>query len=216
LAREDNGGVEGIEERVDSLRHATYRELARLIVDANVRDVHGIRRRRYRGPPRGAQHAAHEARECALLLCAAGEALLREAFPAPIAVSVGLRVGRRGRRRLHFGVEGARLPQISRGLVGVRVRWARWPTWCSAVGGVERFLDDRAERLPNRGRRKVRNRGRKLRRGMVYMRVFLLLVDGRERRTAAERRGSCGSAKAGMIEIAGSRRCSLQCTRLVV
>lgn len=128
------------------MRNATHRVLARVVVDADVGDVHGVRGRRDGRAARRAQHAAHEVGKGALLLCAAREALLG-CIAAAVAVAVRLaRGGRgRGRRRVHLGGEGARLAQVAvlGWLVGVRVleggpRLAR---------GVQSFLDDAVEGL---------------------------------------------------------------------
>ena len=106
----------------------THRVLARLVVDADVGDVHGVGGGRDGRAARRAQHAAHEVGKGALLLRAAGQALLRvlvgAAAAAAITVAVRLGVARRGRGRVHLGGEGARLSQIALGLVGVRVLWA--------------------------------------------------------------------------------------------
>ena len=58
----------------------TYGELARLVVDADVSDVHGVGRGRDGGAARRAQHVAHEGRESALLLV----------VQAPVPGAVGL------------------------------------------------------------------------------------------------------------------------------
>lgn len=179
-------------------------------------DVHGVGGRRDGGPARGAQHAAHKGGKGALLLCAAREALLRAVAAAiAVAVRLGGAARGRGRRRVHVGVEGARGTEVARGLVRLRVLWARGPTWSAAVGAVgavgsvEGVLDDGVEGLADGGGRQVvRNRGRKLVLGRgVYIRSVVLvvgvvvLVDGCQRRAAAE--GSAARCR-GRRE----RRCS--------
>lgn len=172
----------------------THRILARLVVDANMGDMHGVGGRRDGRAARGAQHAAHEGGEGALFLCAARQTLLCRVGDglgagAAIAVAVGLGLASRGRGgRVHVGGEGARLSQVAGRLVGVRVLWASGPTWCVGVGCVEGLLDDAVEGLADGGRGQVGNRRRELVVGqMVDMRVVLVLVDGRQRGAAAER-----------------------------
>ena len=167
---------------------ATYGELARLVVDANVGDVHGIGGRGDGGPARRAQHVAHKGGKGALLLAAVGPALLGHL--AIVAVAVARALGAGG-RRLHLageGVERGRLAQ--RGRVGARngvgrvgVLGAGAGSGAGAVRGVQSLLDNGGvEGLSDRGGRQVRNGGR-----VVYIGGALLVVDGRERGRAAER-----------------------------
>lgn len=112
---------------------ATYGELARLVVDADVGDVHGVGRGRDGGAARRAQHVAHEGREGALLLVVQAPALGAVGL---IAVAVARALGARG-RGLHLAgelLERRRLAQAgalleARGLRAVAclaVHGTRW------------------------------------------------------------------------------------------
>lgn len=79
---------------------ATYRELARLVVNADVGDMHGIRRRGNRRSSRRAHEIAHEAGERALFLAAARMPLL--CCVALIAVPVASRTLAARRRGIHL------------------------------------------------------------------------------------------------------------------
>ena len=145
-------------------RRATYRELARLVVDADVGDVHGVGGRGDGRPPGRAQHAAHKGREGALLLPAVGPSLLGRVGLITVSIARALSAGWRGIHFARCGGKGRRLAQLrrreARGLVCcVRMRWASRSTWPSVTRGVESFLDNGVEGCADRRRRKVGKRG---------------------------------------------------------
>lgn len=169
-------------------RAGTHGELARLVVDADVGDVHGVGGRRDGRAARRAQHAAHKGREGALLLAAVGAALLGRV--AIVAVAIARALGARW-RGIHFageGVERGRLAQArraeARGLVGrLRVLGGRRSTLAGAGRGRQSFLDDGVERGPDRGRGEVGDRGRRGFSGQVNcsrIRRAVLVVGGRQ------------------------------------
>lgn len=80
----------------------TYCKHARFVVDADVRDVHGIRGCGYRGPAGRAHEAAHEAGEAALLPAAIRlpvllrvTTLVRVSLPRALGPTIGARWGYR-------------------------------------------------------------------------------------------------------------------------
>jgi len=163
----------------------TYGELARLVVDADVGDVHGVGRRRDGRAARRAHEVAHEAREGALLLAAARVALLGGIALVAVAVAAWA-LGARW-RGIHLAGERrerGRLAESRRavlGLVGVRV--LQKARTASGFGlGVERLLDHGGvEGREGRGRQ-VRERRRGCR-GLLVVDVGIggrLLVHGRQ------------------------------------
>lgn len=135
----------------------TYGELARLVVDANVSDVHGVGWGRDGGAARRAQHVAHEGREGALLLVVQAPA---SGTVGLIAVAVARALGARG-RGLHLAgelLERRRLAQTgalfeARGLRAVGrlgVHGARWAELLLLLLlGAVRYGARDAERLAN-------------------------------------------------------------------
>jgi hypothetical protein len=173
-----------------------YGELARLVVDADVGDVHGVRGRRDGRAARRAHEIAHEARKGALLLAAAGEPLLRGI--ALIAVAVAARaLGARGRGIHLAGERGERGRLAERGrleqarglllLTGVRLcvlrRRGAARSWVAR--GMQRRRQFRGvKRGAKRGRRQLREL---VGNGIVALvrPLRVLLVDGREERRRA-------------------------------
>jgi hypothetical protein len=99
----------------------TYGELARLVVDADVSDVHRVGRGRDGGAARRAQHTAHEGREGALLLVVQAPALGAVSL---IAVAVARALDARG-RSVHLAgklLERRRLAQAGAFLEARRLR----------------------------------------------------------------------------------------------
>lgn len=99
----------------------TYRELAGLVVDADVGNMHGVGWRGYGGPARGAQHAVHEAREGTLFLATVRFAVLGLGrgvglVAVSLAWALGAAIGAGRGDCLHGGAsEGSkarRLPQL--------------------------------------------------------------------------------------------------------
>lgn len=124
----------------------TYSELARLVVYADVGDVHGVGGRRNGRAARRAQHVAHKGAEGALLLAAVRLPALQAI--ALVAVPVARALGPRW-RGVHLAgelLEGRGLAQAgalleARGLGavgGLRVHWTRWARLLGAVRGCAR------------------------------------------------------------------------------
>lgn len=168
-------------------RAFTYRILARLIVDANVGDMHRVSGRGDSWPTRRAQHVAHEGGEAALLLAAVRPPLLGCLAIIAVAVAWALGARWRGIHLLGQRVERGRLaeggPQAGRLVYRLRVWWSGRTTCRLVRWGVESFLDNGVERGPDGGGGEVRDRrGRRLVRqtSVAGIRGAALLVDGRE------------------------------------
>lgn len=97
-------------------------ELARLVVDADVGDVHWVGGRGDGGAARRAQHAAHEGGKGALLLAAVGASLLGRLALVAVAIARAFCARWRGIHLAGDCVERGRLAQLggaeARGLVG--------------------------------------------------------------------------------------------------
>lgn len=124
-ASEEPVGVRvGVGVGAEGCQRITYGELARLIVNADVCDVHGIGRRRDGRTAGRADEVAHKGGKGALLLAAVRLALF--CGFALIAVAVGARAFGARWRGIHFDTgkssEGGRLAELggaeARGRVG--------------------------------------------------------------------------------------------------
>lgn len=101
----------------------TYRELASLVVDADVGDMHGVGGRGDGGASRRAQYAVHEARKGALLLAAVrlsvlalGGRIALVTEPLSWALSAAIGAGRRDafHGTAREGREACRLSELGR------------------------------------------------------------------------------------------------------
>lgn len=182
----------------------TYRELASLVVDADVGNVHGIGGRGNGGPARGAHEVAHESGKSTLFLAAVGLALLCNL--AIVAVAIAARALGARWRGIHLaacnGSEGGRLAQLGGaelgGLVcGEGVLGAGGAgRFDVAGGGVPGVDDGGGEGRPSVGGRKVGKRGR----GRRWRVRGTLLADGREERGRAMKAGRGAGSRGGRMQ----------------
>lgn len=194
---------EGAQTKARSGRcNATYRELARLVVNADVGDMHGIGGRGDGRPARRAHEVAHKAGEGALLLRAARIALLRRL--ALVAVAVAARALSARWRGIHLAGEGCergRLAELGRPELGglvrrVRVLGQRWPRCCGGPGSVQSLLDDGS--VEGRANRRRREMGKGRCRGRIVRVRGVLFVDGCQKRGRATKQwGSAWRGRGG-------------------
>ena len=188
----------------------TYRELARLVVDADVGDVHGVRRGGDGRATRRAQHAAHEGAEGALLLAAVRLPVLHAI--ALIAVPVARALGARW-RGIHLAgelLERGRLAQAGallearglRAVGGLRVQRARR---AELLGAAVRGCagDDVGKAVSHElvagGQAASRSRGR------VVEAVCATRIDGAGLGERSEQRGASSQAGRRRGRVAAAR-----------
>lgn len=122
------------------------RVLARLIVDADVRDVHGVGGRGNGGAARGTQHAVDKGRKSTFFLATVRAALLGQL--AVVAIAIARALGGRD-RGFHFAGERVERDGLAQGgsfelgdvVGGVGVCGAGGPTGLGGLRGVEGLLD---------------------------------------------------------------------------
>ena len=203
----EKGGRRGCKEGAKRAAAGTYRELARLVVNADVGDVHGVGRGGDGWAARRAQHVAHEGGEGALLLAVGLPAL--DAI-AVVAVAVARALGGRW-RGIHLAgqlLEGGGLAQArrlfeARGLAvgGLGVGRARGAELLGAVRGRGCAGDDGGEGVAD----EVVGGGEPARGGGVVEAVCAVCIDGAALGERREQRGRPAEGR-GRVAVVGGWR----------